>query len=189
MDTIKVRRYYLSDFLYDNCGDDPVNIYDGFFVDLMPSEIGDNMTDFWLGYHEPVRAHMFAIRNSDCDTDKKAQDVVKRNGYEYIENFVDRYFNDECEHCDCEHRHKVNGVWEAIEMHNEHVDKMFELGEALLAQYPDIEETPINKAFCEAYNGIVGNAIYLCCEANSLEHGWATDDDWHVVNDEENNNQ
>lgn len=76
-----------------------------------------------------------------------------------------------------------SSVYEAIEIHNEHVDKLQALGKVLLEQYSNIEETPVNETFCEVFNGVVGNAIYLCCEANELEGeaNWMTTLDWHVI--------
>lgn len=76
-----------------------------------------------------------------------------------------------------------SSVYEAIDIHNEHVDKLQAFGKALLEQYSNVEETPINEAFCEVFNGAIGNAIYLCCEANELEGevNWMTTADWHVV--------
>jgi hypothetical protein len=76
----------------------------------------------------------------------------------------------------------MENILEAIEMHNEHVDKMQELAEVLLKTYPDVENTPVNNVFCEACNGIVGMSIWLCCEMNSIDVGkWMTDENWHVV--------
>jgi hypothetical protein len=73
-------------------------------------------------------------------------------------------------------------ILDLIEMHNEHVDKMLELARVLLEAYPDIEDTPADTAYSEAFNGVIVNAISLCCEANSFDGGkWMTDEDWHVV--------
>lgn len=81
--------------------------------------------------------------------------------------------------CDCE---KEPSIYEAIEIHNEHVESMQDLAECLMNVYPHCEETAVNDAFCKAYNGLVGNAIFLCCEANNIDGGkWMTTEDWYVV--------
>ena len=191
MKNIVTRRYYLSDFMYDNYKDDPTNIYDGFFVDLMPDMNHDGYTEFWLGHDDyGCRDFMFGINSKDCDTDEKAQDFIERNEWQYVEDFVDKYFDDygdcECEHCDgcCEDDESDidGGLLEAIEMHNNHVDKMQDLAQALMDTYPEVESTPVNDAFSEAFNSMIGNAIYLCCEANGYGGvKWMTTGDWKVV--------
>jgi hypothetical protein len=190
MKEIIVRRYYLSDFMYDNYKDDPTNIYDGFFVDLMPDTRHNDYTEFWLGHDMyACRDFMFGIKNEDCDTDEKAQDFIERNEWQYIEDFVDKYFNDY--ECDCEHCYEIKdaeidgSLLEAIEMHNNHVDKMQDLAQSLLDTYPEVESTPVNDAFGEAFSSLIGNAIYLCCEANSYgDCKWITTGDWKVVEDD-----
>lgn len=191
MKNISMRRYYLSDFMYDNYKDDPTNIYDGFFVDLMPDTKHNGYTEFWLGHDDyACRDFMFGITSNDCDTDEKAQDFIERNEWQYIEDFVDKYFDDdsgcECECCDgCCGNEDVEidgGLLEAIEMHNNHVEKMQDLAETLMDNIPNVDDTPIDKAVGEAFNSLIGNAIYLCCEANGYNNGkWMTTGDWKVV--------
>lgn len=201
MNRIITRRYYLSDFMYDNYKDDPTNIYDGFFVDLMPDMKHENYTEFWLGHDDyACRDFMFGINNRDCETDGGTMDFIERNVCEYIENFVDNYFDDDddCECCccsdcdgccDCDDEWVDNyddAVFEAIDMHNDHVDKMKDLAHALLETYPNVENTPVNEAFNDAFGSMFGQAIWLCCEANSIDgDGWMTTSDFHVVRDDD----
>ena len=196
---IYTRRYYLSEFMYDNYKDDPTNIYDGFFVDLMPDLKNGKFTEFWLGHDNyACREFMFGINNHDCDTDVGAIYLIERNVYEYIENFVDEHFDHcECKDCDycCGHdcccdcddecaENYDDAIFEAIDMHNEHVDKMQALAETLLDVYPNVDETPVDKAFDDAFNSMIGTAIWLCCEANCIDDGgWMTTSDCHVVRD------
>ena len=73
-------------------------------------------------------------------------------------------------------------ILDLIDVHNKHVDKMLELADALFNIKPEIVDTPIDKAFSEAFNGVIINAISLCCEANSFDGGkWMTDENWHVM--------
>lgn len=74
-----------------------------------------------------------------------------------------------------------SALLEAIEMHNDHVEKMQDLAQVLMDTYPDVEHTPVNDAFIAAFNGLVGNAIYLCCEASAYGGSWMTTGDWQVV--------
>ena len=190
MKEVIIRRYYLSDFMYDNYKDDPTNIYDGFFVDLMPDTRHDDYTEFWLGHDMyACRDFMFGIKNEDCDTDEKAQDFIERNEWQYIEDFVDKYFDGECDcECCCENEEcEIDGsLLEAIEMHNNHIGKMQDLAQVLMDNIPNVDDTPIDKAFGEAFNSLIGNAIYLCCEANGYDKGgWCTTGDWCVMRDED----
>ena len=77
----------------------------------------------------------------------------------------------------------MESVFEAIEYHNEMVDKMQDLAETLMKVYPDVESTEVNDAFCNAFGGLGTMAILLCCEANAIEEScqWMTTGDWHVV--------
>ena len=191
MKNIITRRYYLSDFMYDNYKDDLTNIYDGFFVDLMPDMKHDGYTEFWLGHDDyGCRDFMFGIHSKDCDTDESAQDFIVRNVCEYIEDFVHEHFDDEiecdCESCNCcceDDEPNIDGaLLEAIEMHNNHVDKMQDLAQVLMDTYSEVESTPVNDAFSEAFNSMIGNAIYLCCEANGYGGvKWMTTGDWKVA--------
>ena len=191
MKSMIIRRYYLSDFMYDSYEDDITNLYNGFFVDLMLDMKHTEYTEFWLGHDDyACRDFMFGINNKDCATDESAQDVIVRNVCEYIEDFVNEHFDGydecDCEHCDgcCENDEpNIDGaLLEAIEMHNNHVDKMQDLAQSLMDTYPEVESTPVNDAFGEAFSSMIGNAIYLCCEANGYGGAkWMTTGDWKVV--------
>ena len=77
----------------------------------------------------------------------------------------------------------MKAVFEAIDYHNEMVDKMQDLAETLLKVYPNVEETEVNDVFCNAFGSLGTMAILLCCEANAIEdeHPWMTTGDWHVM--------
>lgn len=193
MKSMIVRRYYLSDFMYDSYEDDITNLYNGFFVDLIPDTKHTEYTEFWLGHEDyACRDFMFGINNNDCNTDEKAQDFIVRNVCDYIEDFVNEYFDDyecDCEHCDCCCEDEDVGIdgslLEAIEMHNNHVEKMQDLAQTLMDNIPNVDGTSIDKAFGEAFNSLIGNAIYLCCEANGYgDCKWITTGDWRVVEDD-----
>ena len=194
MKEVITRRYYLSDFMYDNYNDDPTNIYDGFFVDLMPDTRHDDYTEFWLGHDMyACKDFMFSIKNEDCVTDNDARYFIEGSVCAYIEDFVDEHFDDyecDCECCDGyyeDEKPEIDGsLLEAIEMHNEHVGKMQDLARVLMDNISNVDGTPIDKAFGEAFNSLIGNAIYLCCEANSVDNGgWCTTGDWCVMRDED----
>lgn len=68
--------------------------------------------------------------------------------------------------------------------HNEMVERVLALGDALLETYPDVEETEVNEAFCELHSKMVEMAIRVCCDANTEVTGWYTDEEWHVWHDE-----
>ena len=191
MKQITIKRYYISDFMYDNYKDDPTNIYDGFFVEVMPNIRVDDYVELWLGHIDYAdKFFMFGIPSGVCDTDEDTIDLIKSNVNEHIEEYVaDRNFEDECdcEHCYQDEDIKIDGsLLEAIEMHNNHVEKMQDLAQTLMDNIPNVEGTPIDKAFGEAFNSLIGNAIYLCCEANSYGGcKWMTTDDWCVTRDED----
>ena len=161
------------------------NIYDNeFYVEVSPyEEHGEKWLAFTLCKEKyGIKSFMFGLKAETCP-EEEWENLIEANVYDYIETFIEEMdiwenaFESEC---------VSSGVYEAIEMHNEHVDKMQTLAEALIDQYPDIEETPVNQIFCEAFAGIVGNAIYLCCEANNIDNCvWQTTGDWHVVKDDD----
>ena len=73
-------------------------------------------------------------------------------------------------------------LYDFIVMHNEHVGSMNKLADVLLETYPDVDNTPVTKAFSTAYNGVILNAISLCCEMNSCDDGkWMTNENWCIV--------
>ena len=180
MINITTRRYYLSEFMYDNYQDNPTNLYNGFFVDLTTDTTLEGYIEFWLGCDNyTCKDFMFSINEEDCCTDEKAQTIIENNVCAFIEDFVNKYFND-CEECVCDRDYGF--ILDMIDMHNDHANKMDELAEKLIEIYPDVENTAVDDAFSKAYNGIIANAISLCCEANSYNNGeWMTDEDWHVV--------
>lgn len=191
MERIKIRRYYLSDFMYDNYKDDPTNIYDGFFVEIMPNIKDDNCVELWLGHIDFAdKFFMFGIPSGVCNTEEDTIALIESNVNEHIEEYMaDRNFEDECdcEYCCQDEDIKIDGfLLEAIEMHNSHVEKMQDLAQTLMDNIPNVEDTPIDKAFGEAFNSLIGNAIYLCCEANGYDGGkWMTTGDWYVMRDED----
>ena len=133
------------------------------------------------------KSFTFGLSQKDCPPHEWV-DMILANVYDYIDGYEEdlehlEYPFDCDDACPCSPDGMFEPpVFEAIDMHNEHVDKMQELAEALLAEYPDIEDTPVSKAFCEAFDGLMGNAIYLCCEANRIdEDRWVTTEDWHVI--------
>ena len=80
----------------------------------------------------------------------------------------------------------MENIYEAIELHNRTVDKMQDLAEALLKEYPGVEETPVNDAFMTAWDAMSASAILICCEANAVDgSGWMTTMDWHVMREED----
>lgn len=74
-------------------------------------------------------------------------------------------------------------LYEAIELHNKHVDKMLDLGRMLFDMLED--DDPVIDAFCEVFNSAAGLGIYFCCEANSREDEpvWSMYEDFHVDTD------
>lgn len=77
-------------------------------------------------------------------------------------------------------------IYEAIDIHNDMIDKMQELAATLISTYPEVEDTPVNEAFLAVWQKMTNNAIYLCCEANSADgSGWLTTGDWMVMREED----
>ena len=74
------------------------------------------------------------------------------------------------EMCDC--------FVDVIDKHNEQLNTMYGLAELLLETFPDIEQTHVNDAFCEAMNGLMEQSIQLCAMANCVG-----DVEWYM-NDE-----
>ena len=71
-------------------------------------------------------------------------------------------------------------LYEAIELHNKHVDKMLSLGRMLFDMLD--EDDPVIDKFMDVFNSAAGIGIYLCCEANSREDEpvWSMYEDFHV---------
>lgn len=78
-------------------------------------------------------------------------------------------------------------IYEMINYHNDSVEKMQALAVELL-DIENIEKTPVNQAFCDAFNSLKASAIMLCCEANAIDgESWCVDEFGYVLsNDEEN---
>lgn len=172
------------------------DVNDEFYVEVIPCK-NDNET--WIRFTLckedcTIKERMFGHLEEDCP-EEMWEHIIETNIDEYIERFehdmelLDTMYEMEleaecececcCGCCDCEDE---ASIYEAIEMHNEHVESMQDLAECLMNVYPHCEETAVNDAFCKAYNGLVGNAIFLCCEANSIDGGkWMTTEDWYVV--------
>ena len=74
-----------------------------------------------------------------------------------------------------------DSLYEAIDLHNEHVDKMLDLGHILFDMFD--EDDPVIDAFREVFNSAAGMSIYLCCEANSRERkpAWSVYEDLHIA--------
>ena len=77
------------------------------------------------------------------------------------------------EMCDC--------FVDLIDQHNEQIDKMYSLGEHLLLNFPEIEQTEANDIFCEIMNGMMEQSIQLCAIANCISNAeWYMDEDGFV---------
>ena len=71
-----------------------------------------------------------------------------------------------------------------IEKHNEQLDAMYGLANLLMEIYPDVEETNVNDAFCDAMNGLIEQGIHLCAMANCAEEEkWYMDENGFVFTD------
>lgn len=151
-----------------------------FYVEVYPCTCdGNEYIGFTLCKNKyAIKSFMFGVPKANCP-EYDWERFIKDNVDEYIDMFYEAMETLECEY-DFDHEVTAN-VFEAIEMHNEHVDKLKRLGCTLLEWYPDADDTPVGRAFCEAFDGVIGNAIYLCCEANSADdRKWYTSEDWHV---------
>ena len=177
------------------------DVNDDFYVEVIPYK-HDN--EDWLEFtlcknNYAIKQFMFGLLANECP-EEEWEELIEANVEDYIEVFIhdmdifdavdEMEIEEECECecdcccgcCDCE---EELYIYEAIDAHNEHVEKMSDLAECLMDVYPDREETAVNDAFCKAYNGLIVNAIWLCCEANGLDNGkWMTTEDWHVVKEE-----
>ena len=159
-----------------------------YYVEVTPYfEHNEEYLDFTLCKERyGFKSFMFGLKKQDCP-ESEWENMIESNVYDYISSFEEdieilesafekEYFTDNS----C----IDDSLLEAIEMHNNHVDKMQDLAQTLMDTYPDVENTDVDKAFGEAFNSIIGNAIYLCCEANGFNNGkWGTTEDWHVVCD------
>lgn len=76
-------------------------------------------------------------------------------------------------------------LYEAIDLHNEHVEKMLDLGKLLFDRFNYADQ--VIDAFIDVFNSAAGTAILLCCEGNSMEDDpvWMVTEDFHVVRKEE----
>ena len=70
---------------------------------------------------------------------------------------------------------------ELIEQHNDQLDTMYGLANVLMETYPDVEDTYVNDAFCDAMNCVIEQGVHLCVMANcSVGNKWYMDDDGFV---------
>ena len=76
-----------------------------------------------------------------------------------------------------------DSLCEAIDLHNDHVDKMMDFCRMLIDRFG--EEDPIIDEFLKVFNSASGSAILLCYEANCREAMpvWKVMEDFHVVED------
>lgn len=167
--------------------------YQGFYVEVTPYMHGEEQwLEFTLCKEEcDIERFMFGVKASTA-TEDEWESLIMGNLLTdgYIADFYDDMAafaepeddDDECECCG-----KCDTVLEAIDYHNEHVEDMQDLAEALLKQYPNIENTEVNDVFCKAFNSKNALAILLCCEMNSIDedHGWMVTDDGYVVHEDE----
>ena len=74
-------------------------------------------------------------------------------------------------------------LYEAIELHNSHVDKMLDFCRMLFNRFGGND--PVVDDFIEVFNSAAGLGIYFCCEANSREDEpmWSMYEDFHMVED------
>lgn len=81
-------------------------------------------------------------------------------------------------------------IFDVIEIHNKQIEKMQDLAQSLVDTFPNVDNTPVNEAFCNLYEVFAQMAILLCCEANSEDPDskWATSEAWHVMSDDEFDN-
>lgn len=174
--------------------------YQGFYVEVTPyMQDGEEWLEFTLCKERyGMKSFMFGVKKQGCP-ESEWEEIIMGNLLSdgYISMFYDDMaaleesyeekapFEAEAECGDC--CGKCENIYEAIDMHNEHVEDMQDLAEALLKQYPCIEETPVNDVFCKAFDSMKGPAIFLCCEMNEFEEdqGWMVTDDGYVVHEDE----
>ena len=175
--------------------------YQGFYVEVTPTTFrGREMIDFILCNEEYDKTRvMVGFMKEDCPESEWEQIIMGEllnNGHislywddiEAMETAHDETFDESCEdECDCEDCcGKCDNVYEAIDLHNGHIEDLQDLAAALIKQYPDIDDTPVGEAFGKAFNSLIGTSIWLCCEANALHDGkWMTTEDWYVVREDE----
>ena len=179
--------------------------YQGFYVEVAPITFGEcDMIAFILCNEEhDVRIEMCGCVKEDAPESAWEQIILHEMMYcdhfsEYwtavaaVENALDEtstddYDEDAADDVECDCCGKCENVMEAVDMHNKHVEDMQDLAEALLKQYPNIENTDVNDVFCKAFDSMKGPAIFLCCEMNEFEEdqGWMVTDDGYVVHADE----
>lgn len=154
------------------------DVDDEFYVEVSPYRCDDKeLFGFTLcNEYQGMKMFMFGMEAATCP-EEEWEFIIARN----IDSNIEIYF-DELNALEGDYESE-RSISEAIEIHNNHVDALQNLGNALLEQYPNVEETPVNDAFAIAFGGVVGNAIHLCCDANSYygEPVWMTTEDWHVT--------
>lgn len=177
---------------------------EGFYVEVTPITLGEcDMIAFILCNEEyDMKIEMCGCLKEEAPESEWEQMIVHEMMYgnhfskywdavDAIER-IDDFPVNELEECDsgveeCECCGRCETIMEAVDMHNKHVEDMQDLAEALLKQYPNIENTDVNDVFCKAFDSMKGPAIFLCCEMNEFEEdqGWMVTDDGYVVREDE----
>lgn len=83
------------------------------------------------------------------------------------------------EMCEC--------VRDLVDHHNMHVEMMYELIEALLDTYTNVEQTKVNDVMCETMETLIVESANICTIANCYdeEHDWFVDEDFFILRDDE----
>ena len=167
--------------------------YQGFYVEVTPYvQDGEEWLEFTLSKEEcDLERLMFKVKAIVTEDEWEGLIMGKLLTDGYIADFYDDMLGlaeseeDECECGECCGRCET--IMEAVDLHNAHVEDMQDLAEALLKQYPNIENTDVNDVFCKAFDSMKGPAIFLCCEMNEFEEdqGWMVTDDGYVVHEDE----
>jgi hypothetical protein len=166
-----------------------INVDDEYYVEITPYiDNHEKWLDFTLCKENyGIKSFMFGLSRKHCP-ESEWKEIIFANVDDYIASFEEEIeiLESALEKELFSDNQGVDGsLAEAIEMHNNHVNKMQDLAQALMDTYPDVENTPVDTAFCEAFSSLIGNAIYLCCEANGVDEcKWMTTEDWHVMRDE-----
>lgn len=175
--------------------------YQGFYVEVTPTTFGGReMIEFILCNEEyGMKNSMVGFMKEDCPESEWEQIIMGellQNGHislywddiAAIETESDEEPDASCEaECDCDDCcGQCGNIYEAIDLHNAHIEDLQDLAEALIKQYPCIEETPVNDVFCKTFDSTKGVSIFLCCEANEFDDGeWMVTDDGYVVREDE----
>lgn len=145
---------------------------DGYYVQIEPSS--PHLFEVWLYNIDIPNKRKLVTTLKDTVPEEKWENFVLK----YIDETIKRFENDE----NVFDYFQID-LYEIINLYNDHADAMQNLAEKLIETYPDVESTPVNEAFCEAFNSMGAEATELCCEANAVEDKpkWSTTESWHVV--------